>query len=221
VDWFAYIDGYCERIEPGLLAEPVNAVTNLAFLMAAALGWMLARDAGRAGDPAIVALCLLVAAIGIGSALFHTFAVTWAMLADVIPISIFIYTYLGFALRRFGGRSWPVTLLAVSGFAAGSYGFAAILPPSPWSGSAGYLPAIAALLAVGFWLRLRGAPAAAALLAGGALLTMSLAFRAADAPLCDALPVGTHFVWHLLNATLLYLLLRTAVRHGAPPARSV
>jgi hypothetical protein len=28
-------------------------------------------------------------------------------------------------------------------------------------------------------------------------------------------PVGTHFLWHLLNSATLYLLLLAAVRHGA------
>ncbi len=27
-------------------------------------------------------------------------------------------------------------------------------------------------------------------------------------------PVGTHFIWHMLNAVLLYLLLRAAIHHG-------
>ena len=37
------IDIYCERTGPGLLAEPVNAITNLAFLLAAAACWRLAE----------------------------------------------------------------------------------------------------------------------------------------------------------------------------------
>jgi hypothetical protein len=30
-----YMDVYCERTGPGLLAEPLNAVTNASFLIAA------------------------------------------------------------------------------------------------------------------------------------------------------------------------------------------
>jgi hypothetical protein len=29
------------------------------------------------------------------------------------------------------------------------------------------------------------------------------------------LPIGTHFLWHLLNAVLLYILVRTAIVHSA------
>ena len=29
------MDAYCERVGPGLLAEPLNAVSNISFLLAA------------------------------------------------------------------------------------------------------------------------------------------------------------------------------------------
>jgi hypothetical protein len=40
---------------------------------------------------------------------------------------------------------------------------------------------------------------------------VSLALRTADFAVCDAFPPGTHFIWHVLNATVLYVLLRTAI----------
>ena len=36
------IDLYCERFGPGIWAEPINALTNLAFLVAAFAAWRLA-----------------------------------------------------------------------------------------------------------------------------------------------------------------------------------
>jgi hypothetical protein len=35
MDWLAPIDLYCERTAPGLLNEPLNAISNLAFFAAA------------------------------------------------------------------------------------------------------------------------------------------------------------------------------------------
>ena len=59
-----YMDAYCERTGPGLLAEPLNAITNASFLIAApllggALFWLdkaiaerRARETKRAaGEP--------------------------------------------------------------------------------------------------------------------------------------------------------------------------
>ena len=96
------IDLYCERVGPGLWNEPLNAVTNLAFIAAGLLLVIALRRADPAlrRDPAIVALVALLFVIGLGSGLFHTFATFWAMLADVVPIAVFILLYMYLALRR-------------------------------------------------------------------------------------------------------------------------
>jgi hypothetical protein len=38
---------------------------------------------------------------------------------------------------------------------------------------------------------------------GAVLLLVSLAFRTLDEPMCGRVPLGTHFMWHLLNAVML------------------
>jgi hypothetical protein len=40
------MDAYCERVGMGLLAEPLNAVSNISFLLAAWAAWVLARRVG-------------------------------------------------------------------------------------------------------------------------------------------------------------------------------
>ncbi len=60
--WFEQVDGYCERLGPGYWAEPVNAVTNAAFLIAAAVVWRQ-----TAGLPLARALAIVLAVIGVGS----------------------------------------------------------------------------------------------------------------------------------------------------------
>ena len=103
--WSQQIDIYCERMGPEFWAEPVNAVTNAAFLIAA--GWVLVvlRREGRleAGTGLLLAL---LTAIGIGSFLFHTVATRWAALADVLPIMLFILAYLALTMRRGFRLTW-------------------------------------------------------------------------------------------------------------------
>ena len=202
-----FIDIYCERLGPGLWAEPINAVTNLAFIVSALL---LTRALLRGGedvrrDPASWILIALVYAIGIGSALFHTFAAFWAMLADVIPIALFILFYTYLALRRFVGAPFWAALLAVIAVlalaqaAVGAYGAALI-----------------AMLAIGWYLHFnRKHPAGGALLAAAGVFAVSLFLRTVDQPLCETLPMGTHFFWHLLNAVVLYLVTRAMMRFGS------
>ena len=54
----------------------------------------------------------------------------------------------------------------------------------------------------------------------GALLILSLTFRSLDAPLCARWPIGTHFVWHILNGILLGWLIETYRRHMLAGARA-
>ena len=71
--WLTTIDIYCERTSAALWAEPVNALTNAAFLIAALIAWRAAHQAGRLDGPMILRIAL-TASIGVGSFLFHTLA---------------------------------------------------------------------------------------------------------------------------------------------------
>jgi len=51
---------------------------------------------------------------------------------------------------------------------------------------------------------------ARAFLAGA--LAVSLFFRTIDNAVCDMLPIGTHFLWHLTNGAVLYLAARALIR---------
>jgi hypothetical protein len=55
---------------------------------------------------------------------------------------------------------------------------------------------------------------------GTGLFCVSLTVRTIDEPLCHLWPLGTHFVWHLLNAVLLLVLTRSLASASAPGAAS-
>lgn len=211
------LDLYCERAGPGAWAEPLNAVTNLAFVAAAALAWREFRrqpdlDARNAWD--LLMLIALLAAIGTGSALWHTLATVWAAAADVIPIVLFINLYLVSYLWRVEAAPALVVAGVWGVWQLMSVGLALVVHPTLMNGSAAYLPPL--LLLAGLWLRLalRGHPLASTFAAACGLFVVSLAFRTLDGPACPAFPIGTHFLWHLLNGLLLYLLLADLIRHG-------
>ncbi|KAA5596254.1 ceramidase domain-containing protein [Blastochloris sulfoviridis] len=255
--WTAPVDLYCERTSAAFWAEPLNAVTNAAFLVAAAAVLIEARRAPVRDVPVMV-LAGVVAAIGVGSFLFHTVAERWAGLADVLPIAGFVLGYLVLALRRFLGLGPAGTLLGVGLLVAVTAVLPRLVAPaSPvLAGSLGYVPALVALVVVGLLLRWRAAHAAAwlaapknraygaaadpvrraaeasaiarwraagaGLLAAAGLFAVSLTARTLDMAVCAAWPLGTHALWHLLNAAALHRLLVTALRHAPPtkPAES-
>ncbi|MDX1729893.1 MAG: ceramidase domain-containing protein, partial [Aurantimonas coralicida] len=148
MDWTQPIDAYCERLGAGFWAEPLNAVSNLAFLVAA--GLKLWRRTGRRDRP-VCLLAGLVAIIGIGSFLFHTFANRWSSLADVLPIALFIYAYFFLALHRLVGLARSAAGLGTAVFLGAS-----ILTEPLFAGmvgsSAGYVPALLAMLGIGGYL---------------------------------------------------------------------
>lgn len=211
------IDLYCERTSPALLAEPVNALSNLAFVAAGVWG---VREARRYGAGAFAEiLAWWVVAIGIGSALFHTFANELTKWADILPIAGFTLAYTLMNLRRFMAMSWQRALPIFVAFYAAA-GLITFLVPD-WlreatNGSTGYLPPFLALLFFGALVTASGSRAGWYNFAAAGIFVASVTFRAIDLKLCDAFPLGTHFVWHTLNGLMLAILLAATARYGAP-----
>ncbi|MEM9097847.1 MAG: hypothetical protein AAGC79_04925 [Pseudomonadota bacterium] len=115
MDWSKQIDGYCERMSPEFWAEPVNAITNAAFIIAGIACLIYARVMHKR-DGAVTYLSLLICVIGIGSFLFHTFATRWAALTDVVPIMLFILSFFTIAMNRFLDLSWGNSAILTLGF---------------------------------------------------------------------------------------------------------
>ncbi|EAQ05071.1 membrane protein, putative [Pseudooceanicola batsensis HTCC2597] len=205
------IDAYCERLGPEIWAEPWNAVTNLAFLLAALIVW---RRADGLVPPRVLAVLLF--AIGIGSGLWHTLAIPWTGAADVLPILLFVLTYIYFANRHYWRLSpaWATgaTLLFLP-YAAATVPLFSRLPGL--GSSAAYAPIPLLIFGYAVALRHRLPAVARGLAAGAAILCLSILFRSLDDPLCGQWPRGTHYLWHLLNALMLGWMAEVLRRHLA------
>jgi hypothetical protein len=216
------VDLYCERTSASLLAEPLNAVSNFAFIIAGWLTWREFRQRQAPGDdPLLAAIVAIIPIVGIGSLLFHTFGTQWASWADVIPILIFMLLYLWLALRRY--FAWPswLSFTAVLAFLVATLVLEAGVPSQVLWGGAMYLPTLAVCAAIVLapvdWDKRARRTIGLAV----AVFVLSFTFRTLDAPVCDSLPIGTHFLWHICNAIVLYLLAHAAILHGrgTRPAR--
>ena len=218
MDWTRAFDNYCERTDVTYWSEPVNAVTNLAFMIAALVMWPRVR-----GLPRARAMCVVLAAIGIGSWLFHTHATRWAGIADVIPILLFILLYIFAASRDYLGLSalWSgAAVLAFFPYAAATVPLFGMIPGL--GSSAGYAPVPVLILAYALLLRSSAPATARGLAIGAGILILSLTFRTLDEPLCGRIPLGTHFLWHILNAIMLGWMVAVYRRHmlaGRPERR--
>ncbi|GAA3853158.1 ceramidase domain-containing protein [Celeribacter arenosi] len=208
MDWTAQIDSYCERVDFTFWSEPANAVTNAAFLIAALFVWPMAKLL-----PGARALAIILFLIGLGSFAFHTTATRWGAMADSLPILAFILTYIFLASRDFFGLAgWRPYVLTL-----GFIPFAAVFTPIfAWVGmgsSAAYAPVPLLIFIYAFLLRHSAPQTARGLAIGAATLCVSIGFRMLDAPICGVFPLGTHFLWHLLNAVMLAHMIRVYGAH--------
>ncbi len=215
MDWNRIIDGYCERVgtDPNFWGEPVNAITNAAFLAAALWALHEARSRERL-DWSTGLLCVNVFAIGVGSFLFHTFATRWAVMMDVVPIQTMILLYFAAVLIRAYALRWYWAIPVSLAFIPVSAGITFLLKGTLFEGAnAGYIAALALIAVNGAILRQRGHSLAGWLAAAAGIFMVSIFFRMIDEPVCSGFPLGTHFLWHILNGTVLGVLLVGYVRH--------
>lgn len=219
------MQGYCERTGPGPWAEPLNAWTNVAFLLAAVLAaralvrrTRLPRPDGEPPAPTdLVALVVLLAAIAVGSFAFHTLATPAAELADTLPIAGFALLYAPVFTRRLLGTPWRLAWLAAPAFAGAVVALSILADALGVAAPAIYLAALGGMALFAVLLTARRDPASRTFWPVTALFAVSLTLRQLDGMLCASLPVGTHFAWHLLNATVLGLLLRAVIGHKPAP----
>lgn len=253
MSWSDQIFRYCERgQDPAFWAEPFNALSNVGYLIAAALlarrlsqhhstaGWQVgtaAIDNHAYPRLPLQILVTLVAIIGIGSFLFHTFATRWSRTADVVPIGVFMALYFVFALRLFLGWSTARISVALVAFLAATLAASTIACPASMrsitdyarepclKGTMGYVPALFAVLVTGAMVRQSPGAGQRLLIAGGIFLG-AMILRWLDRDVCAATmllgqPRGTHSLWHLLTAAALFVLVSAAIdaafaRHNLP-----
>lgn len=220
-----HIDLYCERTAPGLWNEPLNAFSNIAFLIAAGLALRIALRREKP-DLAEIGVILLAGLIGVGSFLFHTFANSWSELADVIPIWSFVACFVLLIIYRSTGENLPRTM-RIAVIAAG-IAFVVMWFTSEdittdtgaatdrFNGSLQYLPALIVLVMFSGLTAWRKHPARHYIVAATLLFFASLIFRTVDLQVCNAAMLGTHFLWHLLNGVMVAVLLQALVREFPP-----
>lgn len=233
MNWTAYVDAYCERVIPGFWSEPLNAISNLAFCFTAWLVWRAWQGVfkqNRPSAPVITAqaainkaairwdinsLLVLKVLICVGSFAFHTFATRWAGALDVLFIALYLHFYMAVYAHRVLVVRWPLAWLGVLVFfllsqlagwlwgqGAAAIGGTLLARAGAASGYLGAWTVLVLLVVHSTWRRL---PFAKMLAGAAAVFAVSLTLRQLDMPLCSDWRFGTHFVWHLLNATTLGL----------------
>ncbi|WP_455220789.1 ceramidase domain-containing protein [Kaarinaea lacus] len=213
-----FLDHYCERVAPGFWNEPFNLLSNLAFIITGFLVWRMVKQqrqqiAGSIWD--LMLLNVLLFAIGIGSSLWHLLANQWSLLADTIPILLFINLFLLSCLFRVFSLTVTLTLGIFIAYHVINYLIQSALPSNFLNGSIFYLPTWGFLLGIAVAAGRKKVAGRHYYIGGWAIFTISLIFRTVDQSLCTILPIGTHFIWHILNAATLFLLMYGLIYNSA------
>jgi Ceramidase len=200
----------CERIGQGLLAQPANTLSSLAYVVAGVL--LLRRSlTGRSGVrmmPMVYAVAVI--GVGIGSAAFHGPMPAWGRFAHDLSIAAVLAFVIGYDVALARGASANAGLAMFVGITGAC---AVVLAVAPDAGNA-----LDAVLIAGAVVAEIGASRSAAgrATADGRLsivivgvVTIGALLNAAgrtDAPLCEPdSPVQLHAVWHVLTAFVLWL----------------
>ena len=209
MNWFETIDGYCERIDASFWSEPLNAVTNVVFLMAAI--WVLRR---KELNNKARALAFLLGMIGIASFLFHSVATAWAAALDALFILLFTLLYIFVATEDFLGLSRRSALVVTLGYFPLSVVVELLTLPLSFLGSTRiYIPILVLITLYSLILYKKFPYLSRGLAMGALLLTISMFARSVDLPLCETIPIGTHFLWHVINAIMLAWMIEVYRRH--------
>jgi Ceramidase len=209
-----YLDNYCERTDGSFWSEPLNAVSNVSFLIATIAAWVFIRRVARqTGRPAgeLYVLPAMIFLIFFGSAAFHTTATRWGVALDSGSIALYMLYFIVLWARLYWDLPWSRAWTAAPVFVA----FTALVTLAAMGLPGNYLAAVLGLVVLAGLLFFSKHEDRKVhwrwYLAAALVFAVSLTARTLDDPLCGEMPIGTHYIWHTLNGIVLYLVTHAAV----------
>ncbi|WP_020142027.1 ceramidase domain-containing protein [Terracoccus sp. 273MFTsu3.1] len=191
---------FCELARPDGIAQPADAWSSLAFVVAGVAAAAVLRPAARPERVLVPLLAVALVAVGIGSFAFHATLTLWGQFVDVLPMYAVGCVLLAGALVRLRRVTPRVAVL-------GGVALLAALGVLLWLWPESRRVLFAAVLLPGIVLELVAAPGrdggARWLRVGLGLLVTAYALWLLDQAglLCDPTsPLQGHAAWHVLGA---------------------
>lgn len=189
---------YAETDLSSFIVEPWNAVSSLAIVLPAVY-WAFKLNFKYKRFPFIFYAIPLLILGGVGSTLYHAFRNSiWLLVMDVAPTALLTFSIGVYFWIRVLPKWWhalllilPATALRIGVFEVLS-GELAVNISYLITGILIFLPVILNLIKQNFRYF-------TSIFISVMMLSASLVFRETDMRSKDLLPMGTHFLWHLLS----------------------
>ncbi|MCP4761257.1 MAG: ceramidase [archaeon] len=201
---FQCIDIYCERTTCDFWAEPLNALTNITFIILAIVAlrnYMKGLTPDSKKDKNLLFLIFLVFSIGVGSFLFHTFATSWSLFFDVFPIMLFAIWYFAVGQTKVLKFTLVQAIIGTIIFMCILFSMSIIFPRGFLNGSASYFPFPMACIFFAVVMQKKDKTIAKQYWFATIAFLIAITCRIIDMELCPYIPFGTHFIWHIFTAT--------------------
>lgn len=211
----------CELQSNHLVSQPVNLLTNAAFLIASYLIYRLIRK-NRIKEKGIITLFIGSVLIGLGSIAHHAVPNNFTLLLDGLPIYLFLFLALYHLIHALiPNKGYSVLLSVIYVFVNFLAPIAIRIPFDP-NAVTPILNLAFLLLITVFLSRKYKKPTNFLIWAMGSY-TLATVFFLLDEKICSQFPIGTHFLWHIFNAMTIYFLVRfiasTKAKQAGSPSR--
>lgn len=196
---------YCEYNPHYAIHQPVNFLSNIVFFIVATyfcLHWKNLRWITKS-------LIIVLIIMGFGSAWFHGWPSTTSIYSDILPTFLFFMLY--FAWVLYVGYQWRLwqALLGICLYLLLTVAIMTQVPTHFLDGATGYLFLLLIFVLLAAGLISKAPRISRYLFMAAAVFAISGFFRSIDLRVCQDFPIGTHFIWHLLNPLMLGLLIRS------------
>ncbi|MDP9249385.1 MAG: ceramidase, partial [bacterium] len=188
---------YCESLIGNILSQPLNAISNVAYFVAAFIAYRYLRQQKATK---LFILPALLGVIGIGSAWWHIANSYVGDMLDTYSIALFASVVTIIFLTKITKSKVVVTAFFVVLL------FLVFLAETlaVWNGSLPYVVLLGGFLITGIFYKKKFPSTKLIFLSASLTFLAAITVRSVDIILCPYIPTGTHFLWHILVATLGY-----------------
>lgn len=193
-----------------LLAEPLNAISSIAFILAGIGVYKLLKK-NRIQKVEYKALVILIILIGIGSFIWHATGNLYVLILDVVPVALsfalITYIFLSKIIRNRRLALLIALLLLPIRFFISSFAPTDIIS----SLVRNLINFIVFLVIIALAFKKYGKSAFQGL-GVLAIYLFAIIMRGIDLQVCSTFLIGTHFLWHIFNALAAYLAVQFIIK---------